>query len=107
MRRYGAGRRRPGAKNGRGQGRAKRYARCHFEDIWALKRVMARRVEQLVGNSDEVVSIHLDMKQLKSIGKMRQNCIRDNFVKIGWSNLLSHAHGMVKTISKTWTPVRF
>ena len=65
MRRRGGGRRRLGAKNGRGQGRAKRYAQCHFEDIWALKRVVARRVEQLVGSSDEVVSIHLDMKTVK------------------------------------------
>ena len=66
MRRRGDERRRPGAKNGRGQGRAKRYAQCHFEDIWALKRVMARRVERLVSNLDEVVSIHLDIKTVKN-----------------------------------------
>ena len=65
--RLGGGRRGQDAKIGPGQGRAKRYAQCQFEDMSVLKGIMVRHVCSPVINFIIVASLDLKKQQLKFI----------------------------------------
>ena len=68
----GGGWRGQDAKMRPGQGRAKRYAQCQFEDMSVLKGIMVRHVCSPVINFIIVTSLDLKKKQLKFVEEIRE-----------------------------------